>query len=435
MLREEMKKLRTEKPNNTKKINHLKHLLRTETIQEVYRKLKHKTEPKQHNNIYLRVPTANNTHRTITNMDKIAQHIADFNMGHFTQAEHTPFSKFRYLPIHIDATSNVVSDESWSEQQYTQNVHLLVNVPEDNRIMAEKFLRNISTHPQETVKDIITLDDWTRKIKKWKEKTTTSPSGLHLGHYKVLLAPYTLSYDDNNEEKTELEHQQEAVFKAYMTILNISLQSAVSFKQWKNVHSICLFKDEDNRFVSQIQNMHIYKADYNLILKLKWEQAIALSENKNQLHSSQYGSRQQKRSIDPVLLEIILQEVSRFTRTPFLQINYNAQACYDRIIPDIAFALSRKHGVHHKIIQMVRETMKSSKYYIKLGSHVTPQSYYNKETTQLYGTDQGSGCSPHIWNNAIEQAISLIYGKFTWFRPDRPIRQSKHIIARNSIRQ
>jgi hypothetical protein len=224
MLREEIQKLRTEKSKNTKKINHLKHLLCTETIREVYRKLKRKTEPKQHNNIYLQVPTANNTHWTITNMDEIAQHIAEFNMGHFTQAEHTPFSKFRYLPTHIHTTSNVVSDESWSEQQYTQNAHLLANVPEDNRIMAEKFLRNISTHPQATVKDIITLDDWTRKIKKWKEKTTTSPSGLHLGHYKALLAPHTLSYNNNNKEKAELEHQQEAVLKAYMTLLNISLQ-------------------------------------------------------------------------------------------------------------------------------------------------------------------------------------------------------------------
>jgi Reverse transcriptase (RNA-dependent DNA polymerase) len=149
--------------------------------------------------------------------------------------------------------------------------------------------------------------------------------------------------------------------------------------------------------MEKIRNIHIYEADYNLILKLKWEQAIALSEKHNLLHSSQYGSRQQRRSIDPVLLEIILQETSRFTRTPFIQINYDAQACYDRIIPDIAFAISRKHGVHHKIIQMVQETMKSSKCYIKLRSHVTSQFYCNKETTQLYGTGQGSGCSPHIW--------------------------------------
>jgi Reverse transcriptase (RNA-dependent DNA polymerase) len=132
-------------------------------------------------------------------------------------------------------------------------------------------------------------------------------------------------------------------------------------------------------------------------LKLKWEQAIALSEKNNQLHSFQYGSRQKRRSIDPVFLGIILQEVSRFTRTPFVKINYNAQAFYDKIILDIAFALSRKNGVHNKIIQLVRETMNSSKYYIKLESHVTLQSYCNKDRTPLYGKGQGSGCSPHIW--------------------------------------
>jgi hypothetical protein len=94
------------------------------------------------------------------------------------------------------------------------------------------------------------LDDWTRKIKKWKEKTTTSLSGLHFGYYKAVLAPHMLSYDDNSDEKAELEHQQKAVLHAYMTLLNISIQSLVPFELWKNVHLICLFKDKDNRFIT-----------------------------------------------------------------------------------------------------------------------------------------------------------------------------------------
>ena len=44
--------------------------------------------------------------------------------------------------------------------------------------------------PENTPSEInITLDseDYIKMFSKWKEKTTTSPSGRHLGHYKAIL--------------------------------------------------------------------------------------------------------------------------------------------------------------------------------------------------------------------------------------------------------
>jgi hypothetical protein len=34
------------------------------------------------------------------------------------------------------------------------------------------------------------LEDFTGAIKAWKERTSTSPSGHHLGHYKLLVKTY-----------------------------------------------------------------------------------------------------------------------------------------------------------------------------------------------------------------------------------------------------
>jgi hypothetical protein len=41
----------------------------------------------------------------------------------------------------------------------------------------------------------ITVPEWTSKIKIWDERTTTSPSGLHLGHHKALVRPHDLALD------------------------------------------------------------------------------------------------------------------------------------------------------------------------------------------------------------------------------------------------
>jgi hypothetical protein len=41
-----------------------------------------------------------------------------------------------------------------------------------------------------TISSRITLQDFTSAIKAWKERTSTSPSGRHLGHYKLLVKTY-----------------------------------------------------------------------------------------------------------------------------------------------------------------------------------------------------------------------------------------------------
>jgi hypothetical protein len=80
-----------------------------------------------------------------------------------------------------------------------------------------------------------------------------------------------------------------------------------------------------------------------------------------------------------------------------IQINYDTQACYDRIIPDMALQISLKYGVHEKIIKLVRQVMLETKYFIKLGNIVTSLFYSNTSQHKLYGTGQGSGFSLHIW--------------------------------------
>jgi hypothetical protein len=66
-----------------------------------------------------------------------------------------------------------------------------------------------------------------------------------------------------------------------------------------------------------------------------------------------------------------------------LSINSNAQACYDRIIPEISMTISKKYGFHTKVIQILCKTLQVSKYFIRLGSIM--------ETHKIFGME--SGCS------------------------------------------
>ncbi len=53
---------------------------------------------------------------------------------------------------------------------------------------------------------LISEKEFLEKLKVWRESTTTSPSGLHLGHYKALYANHRYSNaddDDLSEEQKE----------------------------------------------------------------------------------------------------------------------------------------------------------------------------------------------------------------------------------------
>ncbi len=47
---------------------------------------------------------------------------------------------------------------------------------------------------------IITLQEWEAKIKIRDERTTTSPSGLHLGQHKALVRPHNLDLTTDEDK-------------------------------------------------------------------------------------------------------------------------------------------------------------------------------------------------------------------------------------------
>ena len=61
------------------------------------------------------------------------------------------------------------------------------------------------------------------------------------------------------------------------------------------------FKDKDNVRIHRTRVIHIYEADYNLMLGIKWRIALYQAEALRKLNTGQYGSRPRRNAYDPVL--------------------------------------------------------------------------------------------------------------------------------------
>jgi len=149
--------------------------------------------------------------------------------------------------------------------------------------------------------------------------------------------------------------------------------------------------------VDKFRNIHIYECDLNAVLAIKWKSAIFNAEKAKQLCESQFGSRQEKTSQIPILLEVLQQDISRVTRNPYGQINYDAKACYDRILPNLASAVSDAYGVSSNIVKLHHHLLRNMNYVVTVAGSQKEWSFYNTMNHPVYGTGQGSGNSPQIW--------------------------------------
>ena len=75
----------------------------------------------------------------------------------------------------------------------------------------------------------ISVAEWKDKIQVWREKTTTSPSGKHLGYYKTLLSRG--SDDPQSIEGKEFAAKQKKLVQVHVDMLNYAIQYRYSYKQ------------------------------------------------------------------------------------------------------------------------------------------------------------------------------------------------------------
>ena len=67
------------------------------------------------------------------------------------------------------------------------------------------------------------------------------------------------------------------------------------------------------------------------------------------LHEGQCGSRPGKQATTLPLFEELRTDISYLKRSPLINIDNDADSCFDRIVVTLASLISRKYGVHRNI--------------------------------------------------------------------------------------
>ena len=412
------------KATKTKKLTILRNLKKAEAIKKLFQKLQNVRRTRQRGGITrLEVPVNPDDDpktclhwKVIDVPTEILHHLIHRNRKHFGQAQGTPFT-VSPLSDDLEFTSMTQSGTCILNGQY-DTAHLDKAVQ-----LLIQHLRYNERAAVQKLKPSINYDEFTGKLQRWRESTSTSPSGMHLGHYKALLARNEYSdLPDRDPRRAKIEQQRNDILNLHFQIINYALDRGYSYKRWQNVVNTMLFKEPGNIKIHRTRVIHLYEADYNLAMGLKWRAAMEMSEQENIINDGQYGSRPSRGAYDPVFIEEFQLEIARSSRKSLIQINYDATSCYDRIIPNLASLVSQRFGVPQPTVRANVGTLEAARYKLRTELGVSEEYYTHSTEFPIYGTGQGSGNSPMIWcflssvlfDSYDKKAIGAEY-----FTPDR----------------
>jgi hypothetical protein len=201
--------------------------------------------------------------RKLTIPSEIEYYLMERNRRHFGQAHGAPFTMAPLTDLinwqaDTDVAKLILKGE-YSNDELDDVTQLLLQHCE-----ATTQLDSISTR--------LTLDEFIGKNRVWRENTSTSPSGRHLGHYKTLIKPITIACEP--WEQDTIEAGRIALLQAHLHIITYCVTHGYSLQRWQHVVNVMILKEAGDHRIHRLRVIHLFEADYSLILSVKWRQQI-----------------------------------------------------------------------------------------------------------------------------------------------------------------
>jgi hypothetical protein len=144
----------------------------------------------------------------------------------------------------------------------------------------------------------ITPDQLSQGFKKWRESTSTSPSGYHLGLRRITSYP---------SDDSSLERIRRDLLSVQANIINIPIQRGFSPKRWQKVVNAMIEKIPGKPYLHKLCVIHILEVDYNFALKEIFGRCLLQNcENYGKLGNIQDGFQKNRSTIRTLLLNKLL---------------------------------------------------------------------------------------------------------------------------------
>jgi len=375
-------------------------LKRAEELKRCYSLVRSVTKPRQQGGLsHVRVPTnqpAENTQWTsVYDPQQIEDLVLDQHRKHFSQAHGTIFTQ--------EPLCTLINDNCTSEyaQQILSGTAQIDDLPIDEHTKDLLHHLKAKTSPSEQTHHPLDPDLIIQGFKKWPERTTTSPSGRHLGIYKALAKHFPPPKDETKTNEPKDNHPLQSgndVLKLIIWMMQLAVTHTHTYDRWKTIWTLLLEKEAGNPKIDRLRTIHLYEADYNLLLKWFSSQGFILhSEQAQRINDSQGGGCPGRSAIDLAITKVLSYEIAETLRLQVIIVDNDAKACFDRMLEAPNNLACLQHGADPQYIKLHAQTQRELRYHLKHKYGISKGFNTHSETQPWHGMGQGAGDASNRW--------------------------------------
>ena len=246
------------------------------------------------------------------------------------------------------------------------------------RQLCEECARIRQCIPKNCVSTTINTEQWQHRWCTARERTSSSESGLHFGHYKAGASSETISQ-----------------FHALKTTL--CLRRGIALARWSRGLSVMLEKMFGCTLVSKLRAILLMEADFNSANKIIYGNRMMDVVRQHGYMPEEIYSEKGKTADDGSLAKMLFYDVTRQCRLSAALASIDAANCYDSIAHAIASLVFQSFGVPESAIDSMLTAIQEMKYFLRTAYGDSEGFAGSTLEVKFQGMCQGNGAAPAAW--------------------------------------
>ena len=312
-----------------------------------------------------------NEWKKITNREEVEQAIMENNSKRFQLAADTPL-----MQPHATKLLGFLSNSPFA-QDILNGIDIDMSQFDG---YTNDFFKYIGSRQQlPALPNEVKVEDFHSYWRGAREKTSSSMSGRHFGHYKAAVLSPIIS-------------------KVHASVGHICSVNGIYLSRWTSGLSVMLEKIEDVIKVDKLRAILLMEADFNFLNKLHFgHRLVHQCETNKRFPEELYGGRGNRDAGVVSVNRRLSIDYMKQTREGGALVGVDAAQCYDRIVHSLAILLCRNEGLTMSPMLLMFGAIQSMNFYLRTTFGESDTSYGGWREIPFQGSCQGNGASPAIW--------------------------------------
>ena len=287
---------------------------------------------------------------------------------HFSQANNTPLTS----DVWIHNLMHPTIQKSILEGKYD-----LSSYPKPMQIFFDALKIE---HENDSLPFSYSLEEFKHFIKGVREKTSSSPSGRHYGHFKVML-----KYLPN-------------VFSDVHRILSLCMKYNIFLPRYCKTVTTLIAKEPGMPKIHRLRPIHLVEIEVQAIAKSQWsKKLIKHAERKNLITDSQYGGRAGRQAQSAVLNKVLAFDTNNLYARDYTSVDEDLKANFDRELSHLGAIEDQFYGAPPLQGDFLHQAISSQEFFIKTKYGISDGSYSFADGIKVWGLGQGIGWAGSRW--------------------------------------